>query len=152
VYGDIRQYQDWARVFEYRHLHLLEYLASLYIHIQKPYQLDLSYTYRCVTCLSLPNSELTQTSPTVPSHNSQCVNNISYCRLSSSVTQSNSIIVSMAVQQRASGMFSLTQSLVDGIVSPQTREHYWNKTGTFAQEQPLLFVSSNARKNGNVFC
>lgn len=49
----------------------------------------------------------------------------------------------MAVQQRASGIFARLQSLVDSyIVAPQTRERYWNKAGTFAQEQPLLFVCS----------
>ncbi|KAF8848756.1 hypothetical protein BDZ45DRAFT_681022 [Acephala macrosclerotiorum] len=48
----------------------------------------------------------------------------------------------MAVQQRqASGVFARVQSLVDSyILSPQTRERYWNKAGTFAQEQPLLFT------------
>ncbi|CZR54282.1 uncharacterized protein PAC_04165 [Phialocephala subalpina] len=47
----------------------------------------------------------------------------------------------MAVQQRASGVFAHVQSLVDSyIISPQTRERYWNQAGTFAQEQPLLFT------------
>lgn len=48
----------------------------------------------------------------------------------------------MAVQQRAPGVFARLQSVFDSyIISPQTRERYWNMTGTFAQEQPLLFVS-----------
>lgn len=50
-------------------------------------------------------------------------------------------ILSMAVQQRTPGMLARLQSLIDShIITPQTREHYWKKTGTFAQEQPLLFV------------
>lgn len=50
----------------------------------------------------------------------------------------------MAVQQRTSGLFARLQRLVDSyIITPQTRKHYWERTGTFAQEQPLLFVSQS---------
>ncbi|KAE8448185.1 hypothetical protein EG329_009789 [Mollisiaceae sp. DMI_Dod_QoI] len=52
----------------------------------------------------------------------------------------------MAVQQRASGIFSRAQNLIDSyIISPQTRERYWNQAGTFAQEQPLLFTFALAQ-------
>ncbi|KUJ20882.1 uncharacterized protein LY89DRAFT_638534 [Mollisia scopiformis] len=46
----------------------------------------------------------------------------------------------MAVQQRTSGVLARIQSLLNGIISPETRERYWNKIGTFAQEQPLLLT------------
>jgi hypothetical protein len=46
----------------------------------------------------------------------------------------------MAIQQRASGIFAGVQSLVDKVVSPETRKQYYDKTTAFAHEQPLLFV------------
>lgn len=51
----------------------------------------------------------------------------------------------MAIQQHMSGMFARIQRLVDShIITPQTRKQCWKNIGAFAQEQPLLFVSSDA--------
>lgn len=47
----------------------------------------------------------------------------------------------MAVQQRASGIFAKIQGLVDKLVSPSQRRQAYDYTTTFAQEQPILFVS-----------
>jgi hypothetical protein len=46
----------------------------------------------------------------------------------------------MAIQQRASGVFARAQSLVDRVVSPDTRGQFYSNVNTFAHEQPLLFV------------
>jgi hypothetical protein len=46
----------------------------------------------------------------------------------------------MAIQQRASGLFARAQSLVDSAISPSTRQQYYNNINAFAHESPLLFV------------
>ena len=46
----------------------------------------------------------------------------------------------MAIQQRASGIITYAQSLIDTIISPDTRKAYYYKTVAFAQDQPILFV------------
>jgi hypothetical protein len=46
----------------------------------------------------------------------------------------------MAVQQRASGILARFQSLVDKMISPDTRSEYYSKIIAFAQDQPILFV------------
>lgn len=46
----------------------------------------------------------------------------------------------MAVQQRASGILARFQSLVDKMISPDTRSEYNNKIIAFAQDQPILFT------------
>jgi hypothetical protein len=46
----------------------------------------------------------------------------------------------MAVSQRASGILARFQSLVDKMISPDTRSEYYSKIIAFAQDQPILFV------------
>ncbi|PMD58177.1 uncharacterized protein K444DRAFT_644112 [Hyaloscypha bicolor E] len=46
----------------------------------------------------------------------------------------------MAIQQRASGIITYAQSLIDTIISPDTRKAYYYKTVAFAQDQPILFT------------
>jgi len=46
----------------------------------------------------------------------------------------------MAIQQRASGIFARVQSLVDRVVSPESRGKFYSNVNTFAHEQPFLFT------------
>ncbi|KAE9379297.1 hypothetical protein N431DRAFT_397538 [Stipitochalara longipes BDJ] len=45
----------------------------------------------------------------------------------------------MGIQQRTSGLIARIQSLVDKVVSPDTRKEYYSKAVAFAQDQPILF-------------
>jgi hypothetical protein len=47
----------------------------------------------------------------------------------------------MAIQERASGIFTRVQKLVDRVVSPDARQQFYTNTSAFANEQPLLAVS-----------
>lgn len=49
-------------------------------------------------------------------------------------------VFTMAIQQRASGIFARAQSLIDHVVSPDTRGKFYSNVNAFAHEQPLLFV------------
>lgn len=45
-------------------------------------------------------------------------------------------------RQRASGLVAKVQSLVNRIVSPDTRHQFYSNVNDFATEKPLLAVST----------
>jgi hypothetical protein len=49
----------------------------------------------------------------------------------------------MGVQQRASGIYGRVQGLADRVVAPDTRQQFYNNVSTFANDQPLITVSSS---------
>jgi hypothetical protein len=46
-------------------------------------------------------------------------------------------------RQRASGVYGRVVSLVDRVVSPETRSELYTNISGFSHEQPLLAVSTN---------